>query len=67
MTRLRLIPVVIFAAAALLVVKGLGILSQTRVPQVMTVAAAPAPVAQNIPETDLEFTSAAPKKDEPKK
>jgi flagellar motility protein MotE (MotC chaperone) len=67
MTRLRLIPVVIFAAAALLVVKGLGILSHTRAPQVTTVAAAPAPVAQNVPETDLEFTSAAPKKEEPKK
>ncbi len=67
MTRLRLIPVVIFAAAALLVVKGLGILSHTRTPQVTTVAAAPAPVAQHVPETDLEYTSAAPKKEEPKK
>lgn len=72
MTRLRLIPVVIFAAAALLVIKGLGILSNARAPQVTTVAATPAPVAQNVPETDLEFTSAmpkkedAPKKDEPK-
>jgi flagellar motility protein MotE (MotC chaperone) len=68
MTRLRLIPVVIFAAAALLVIKGMGILSTARAPQVMTVAATPAPVAQNVPETDLEFTSAAPKKDDaPKK
>lgn len=68
MTRLRLIPVVIFAAAALLVIKGLGILSAARGPQVMTVAATPAPVAQNVPDSDLEFTSAAPKKDEqPKK
>jgi flagellar motility protein MotE (MotC chaperone) len=68
MTKLRLIPVVIFAAAALLVIKGMGILSNTRVPQVTTVAATPAPVAQNVPETDLEFTSATPKKEEqPKK
>jgi flagellar motility protein MotE (MotC chaperone) len=35
---------------------------------VTTVAATPAPVAQNVPETDLEFTAAAPKKDDtPKK
>jgi flagellar motility protein MotE (MotC chaperone) len=70
MTRLRLIPVVIFAAAALLVIKGMGILSTARGPEqrVMTIAAAPAPVAQNVPDTDLEFTSAAPKKDDaPKK
>lgn len=68
MTRLRLIPVVIFAAAALLVIKGMGILSTARAPQIMTIAATPAPVAQNVPDTDLEFTSAAPKKDEaPKK
>jgi flagellar motility protein MotE (MotC chaperone) len=68
MTRLRLIPVVIFAATALLVIKGMGILSTARTPQVMTIAAAPAPAAQNVPETDLEFTSAAPKKDDaPKK
>lgn len=68
MTRLRLIPVVIFAAAALLAIKGLGILSNTHAPQVTTVAATPAPVAQNVPETDLEFTAAAPKKDDvPKK
>ncbi len=68
MTRLRLIPVVIFAAAALLVIKGMAILSNPRAPQVTTVAAAPAPVAQGVPETDLEFTSAMPaKKDEPPK
>lgn len=68
MTRLRLIPVVIFAAAALLVIKGLGILQSARDPQVMTIAATPAPVAQNVPDTDLEFTSSAPKKDDtPKK
>lgn len=68
MTRLRLIPVVIFAAAALLAIKGLGILSSVGTPQVTTVAATPAPVAQNVPESDLEFTSAAPKKDDaPKK
>lgn len=64
MTRLRLIPVVIFAAAALLAIKGLGILSNARAPQVTTVAATPAPVAQGVPETDLEFTAAAPKKDD---
>jgi len=68
MTRLRLIPVVIFAAAALLIIKGMGILSTARAPQIMTVASTPAPVAQNVPETDLEFTAAAPKKEElPKK
>lgn len=67
MNRLRLIPVVIFAAAALLVIKGMGIVANTRAPQVTTVAATPAPVAQNVPETDLEFTSAAPKKEEPPK
>jgi flagellar motility protein MotE (MotC chaperone) len=65
MNRLRLIPVVIFAAAALLAIKGLGILSNSNVTQrVTTVAAAPAPVAQSVPETDLEFTSAASKKAE---
>jgi len=65
MNRLRLIPVVIFAAAALLAIKGLGILSNSDVAQrVKTVAAAPAPAAQTVPETDLEFTSAAPKKAE---
>jgi flagellar motility protein MotE (MotC chaperone) len=68
MSRLRLIPVVIFAAAALFVIKGLGILTSVRAPQITTVASAPAPVAQSVPETDLEFTSAAPKKDDvPKK
>jgi flagellar motility protein MotE (MotC chaperone) len=67
MTRLRLIPVVIFATAALLFVKGLGIMQAARAPQVTTIAAAPAPVARNVPETDLEYTSAAPKKEEPKK
>jgi flagellar motility protein MotE (MotC chaperone) len=68
MTRLRLIPVVIFAAAALLIIKGMGIVTSTRVPQVSTIPAMPAPVAQNVPDTDLEFTSAAPKKDDtPKK
>lgn len=66
MTKLRLIPVVIFAAAALLVIKGMGILA-TATHRVTTVAATPAPVAQNVPETDLEFTSAAPKKEEPPK
>lgn len=66
MNRLRLIPVVIFAAAALLVIKGLGIVS-TATHRVTTVAATPAPVAQTVPETDLEFTSAAPKKEEPPK
>lgn len=66
MTKLRLIPVVIFAAAALLVIKGMGILS-TATHRVTTVAATPAPVAQNVPDTDLEFTSAAPKKEEPPK
>ncbi len=65
MNRLRLIPVVMFAAAALLAIKGLGVLSNSATTQqVTTVAAAPAPVAQNVPETDLEFTSAAPKKTE---
>jgi len=68
MTRLRLIPVVIFAAAALLIIKGMGIVATTRAPQVSTIPATPAPVAQNVPDTDLEFTSAAPKKDDtPKK
>lgn len=68
MSRLRLIPVVIFAAGALLLIKGLGILSNMRQEQVTTIAATPAPVARNVPETDLEFTSAAPKKDDtPKK
>lgn len=72
MNRLRLIPVVIFAAAALLVIKGLGIVANTRAPQqVTTVAATPAPVAQTVPDTDLEFTGAAPtappKKEEPPK
>jgi flagellar motility protein MotE (MotC chaperone) len=66
MTKLRLIPVVIFAAAALLVIKGMGILA-TATHRVTTVAATLAPVAQNVPETDLEFTSAAPKKEEPPK
>lgn len=67
MSRLRIIPVVIFAAAALLVIKGLGIVANTRTTQVTTVAATPAPVAQNVPDTDLEYTSAAPKKEEPPK
>jgi flagellar motility protein MotE (MotC chaperone) len=68
MNRLRLIPVVIFAAAALLVIKGLGIVNSTRAPQVATIPASPAPVAQTVPDTDLEFTAAAPKKDDaPKK
>lgn len=70
MTRLRLIPAVIFAAAALLVIKGLGIVSSMQTQQqVTTVAAAPAPLAQNVPDTDLEFTSSAPKKEDapPKK
>jgi flagellar motility protein MotE (MotC chaperone) len=69
MNRLRLIPVVIFAAAALLVIKGMGILSSSRPPQVATVISSPAPVAQNqvVPDTDLEYTSAAPKKEEPPK
>lgn len=68
MNKLRLIPVVIFATAALLVIKGIGFLSAVRPPQVTTVAATPAPVARNVPDTDLEFTSATPKKDEtPKK
>lgn len=68
MTRLRLIPVVIFAAAALLIIKGMGIVATTRAPQISTIPAMPAPVAQNVPDTDLEFTSAAPKKDDtPKK
>lgn len=66
MNRLRLIPVVIFAATALLVIKGMGILA-TATHQVATVPAAPAPVAMNVPDTDLEFTSAAPKKEEPPK
>jgi flagellar motility protein MotE (MotC chaperone) len=66
MTKLRLIPVVIFAAAALLVIKGMGILA-TATHRVTTVAATPAPVAQNVPETDLEFTSSAPKKQDPPK
>lgn len=67
MNRLRLLPVVIFAAAALLVIKGMGIVANTRTAQVTTIAAAPAPVAQNVPDTDLEFTGAAPKKEEPPK
>ena len=69
MTRLRLIPVVIFAAAALLIIKGMGILSTARAPeQVATVAPAPSPVAQHVPDTDLEFTASMPaKKEEPPK
>jgi len=69
MNRLRLIPVVIFAAAALLVIKGLGILSNARSGnEVMTIAASPAPVAQDVPDSDLEFTSSTPvKKEEEKK
>jgi flagellar motility protein MotE (MotC chaperone) len=70
MTRLRLIPVVIFAAAALLVIKGMGIVSNGGIPQILTIASTPAPVARNtpVPDTDLEFTSAMPaKKDEPPK
>ncbi len=72
MSRLRLIPVVIFAATALLVIKALGIVSNARAPQVMTVAATPAPIAKQaqvpVPDTELEFTGAAPKKDDtPKK
>ncbi|MBX3513582.1 MAG: flagellar protein FlbB [Xanthobacteraceae bacterium] len=69
MTRLRLIPVVMFAAAALLVIKGLGFVANMQPSRVTTVTAAPAPVAQNVPDTDLEFTSSAPtpKKEEPPK
>jgi flagellar motility protein MotE (MotC chaperone) len=67
MTRFRLIPAVIFATAALLVIKGMGIVTHTAAPRVTTVAATPAPVAQTVPDTDLEFTSAAPKKEEPPK
>jgi flagellar motility protein MotE (MotC chaperone) len=78
-TRLRLIPVLIFAVASLLVVKGLGFLSAERAGErlaqrgPMTIAAAPAPKAAPgpVPDTDLEFTgaapvAAAPKKEEPK-
>jgi flagellar motility protein MotE (MotC chaperone) len=68
MTKLRLIPVVIFAAAALLVIKGMGILSSERTARPVTIAAAPAPQAVTVPDTDLEFTSAMPaKKEEPPK
>lgn len=77
MTKLRLIPVLIFAVASLLVVKGLGFLSVERATErlaqrgPMTIAAAPAPKAGPVPDTDLEFTgaapvAAAPKKEEPK-
>jgi flagellar motility protein MotE (MotC chaperone) len=67
MNKLRLIPVVIFAAAALLIIKGMGIISTARSPQIMTTAAVPAPAAQNVPDTDLEFTSAMPAKNDPPK
>jgi flagellar motility protein MotE (MotC chaperone) len=68
MTRLRLIPVVIFAAAALLVIKGMSMMSSERMMRPATIAAAPAPQAQTVPDTDLEFTSAMPaKKEEPPK
>jgi flagellar motility protein MotE (MotC chaperone) len=68
MTKLRLIPVVIFATAALLVIKGMSLIAPERMMGPVTIAAAPAPQAQNVPDTDLEFTSAMPaKKDEPPK
>ena len=70
MTKLRLIPVVIFAAAALLVIKGMSIVAPDRMMRPATIAAAPAPQAQTkiVPDTDLEFTSAMPaKKEEPPK
>jgi flagellar motility protein MotE (MotC chaperone) len=69
MTKLRLIPVVIFAAAALLVIKGMSVISPERIMmRPATIAAAPAPQAASVPDTDLEFTSAMPaKKEEPPK
>lgn len=68
MNRLRLIPVVIFATAALLVIKTMALVSAERAGPPMTIAAAPAPQTQDVPETDLEFTSAMPaKKEEPPK
>lgn len=60
MNRLRLIPVVIFAAAALLVIKAMAVMAPERMAKPLTVVSAPAPRAESLPEVDVEFTGAAP-------
>lgn len=72
MTRLRLIPVVIFAASSLLLIKAMTIFSGgDRSMRPMTVVATEAPRAMETNDNAPEYTSAMPaketKKEEPKK
>lgn len=60
MNRLRLIPVVIFAAASLLVIKAMTLVTPERAARPLTVASVPAPQAMTAPDGDVEFTGAAP-------